>query len=276
MYLVTKLLIEDSNAARELARQFGNPNELHWLELGRFVGYLKRHQQDVKLTYRKPKDLRVLSNVDSNYATDKETRRSVSGAIHTIGGTIVNWLSKTQRSVTLSSTEAEYVSLCTGAQETTFIQMLLREIAFCTLPGILLEDNTGAIYLVKNQQVGQRTKHIDVRWHFIRELYTAGKLTVKFVRSENNEADINTKNVPVKLLIVLAKNAREGNLFARQNWDEIVREIGTENVCIAHGNVQREDVEIWIRDYVESRDQSRSARRVCFGDVTRSITHHVE
>jgi hypothetical protein len=154
--------------------------------------------------------------------------------------------------------------------------MLLREIAFCIMPGILLEDNTGAIYLVKNQQVGQRTKHIDVRWHFIRELYNAGTLTVKFVRSENNEADINTKNVPVKLLIVLAKNAREGNLFARQNWDEIVREIGTENVCITHGNVQREDVEIWIRDYVESRDESQSARRVFFGDVTRLITYHVE
>jgi hypothetical protein len=160
MYLVTKLLIEGSNAARQLARQFGNPNDLHRLELGRFVGYLKRHQEEVKLTYRKPKDLRVLSNVDSNYATDKETRRSVSGAIHTIGGKIVNWLSKTQRLVTLLSTEAEYVSLCTGAQETTFIQMLLRKIAFCILPGILLEDNTGAIYFVKNQQVGQRTKHI--------------------------------------------------------------------------------------------------------------------
>jgi hypothetical protein len=123
-------LIEGSNAAREFARQFGNPNDLHWLELGRFVAYLKCHQEEVKLTYLKPKALRFLSNVDSNYATDKETRRSVSGAIHTIGGTIVNWLSKTPQSVTLSSKEAEYVSLCTGAQETTFIQILLREIAF--------------------------------------------------------------------------------------------------------------------------------------------------
>jgi hypothetical protein len=65
------------------------------------------------------------------------------------------------------STEAEYVSLSMGAQETIFIQMLLDEIAFCTLPGILLEDNMGAIYLVKNQQVGQRTEHINVLGHFI-------------------------------------------------------------------------------------------------------------
>jgi hypothetical protein len=145
MYLVTKLLIEGSNAARELARQFGNPNDAHWEELGRFVGYLKRHRKLVKLTFQKPRDLRVLSNVDSNYATDKETRRSVSGAIHTIEGTIVNWILKTQQLVTLSSTEAEYVSLTTGACEVKFIQQLLKEITFCMTPGILLEDNTGAI-----------------------------------------------------------------------------------------------------------------------------------
>jgi hypothetical protein len=71
-----------------------------------------------------------------------------------------------------------------------------------------LEDNTGAIYLVRNQQVGQRTKHIDVRWHFIHELYERKELTVKFVRSEHNKADINTKNVPVKILSVLAENIR--------------------------------------------------------------------
>jgi hypothetical protein len=281
MYLVTKLLIEGSNAARELARQFGNPNDAHWAELGRFVGYLKRHRELVKLTYRKPMDLRVLSNVDSNYATEKETRRSVSGAIHTIGGTIVSWMSKTQQSVTLSSTEAEYVSLATGACECKFIQQLLEEIAFCTTPGILLEDNTGAIYLVKNQQVGQRTKHIDVRWHFIRELYDAGKIAVKFVRSEKNEADINTKNVSVKLLNVLASNVREGNLFARQNWDEIVREIDSQSVQLVHALVQREDVEIWVRDCEESWiTESRSVRRVCMTDAEKSelgaMTYSVE
>ena len=69
-------------------------------------------------------------------------------------------------------------------------------------------------------------------------------------------------------------------MFGRQNWDEIVREVGEDKVSYAHANVQREDVEIWIRDYEESRVESRSARRVCFGDVTQwglgSMTHHVE
>jgi hypothetical protein len=264
MYLVTKLYPEGSNAARELARQFGNPSKEHWKELERFIGYLKKNKHNVKLTYRKPKDLRVLSNVDSNYATNKEDRRSVSGAIHTIGGTIVNWISKTQESVTMSSTEAEYVSMASGACEVKFLQQLLNEIAFCTMPGILLEDNTGAIYLVRNQQVGQRTKHIDVRWHFIRELYERKELTVKFVRSENNEADINTKNVPVKILNVLAENIREGNLNARRNWDQIIHDIDDDAVYLTNASVQREDVEKWIRNVCETYEEEGSVRRVCF------------
>jgi hypothetical protein len=74
-----------------------------------------------------------------------------------------------------------------------------------------------AIYLVRNQQVRQHTKHIDVWWYFIRELYDRKELMVKFVRSENNEADINMKNVPVKMLSILGENmVREGNLNTKK------------------------------------------------------------
>jgi hypothetical protein len=74
--------------------------------------------------------------------------------------------------------EAGYVSLlASGTSKCKFLQQVLQEIEFCTMLGILLEDNMGSIYLVKNQQVGQRTKHITMWWHFIWELYSAGKLT---------------------------------------------------------------------------------------------------
>ena len=90
---------------------------------------------------------------------------------------------------------------------------------------------------------------------------------MKFVRSEKNEADTNTKNVSVKLLNVLASNVREGNLYARQNWDEIVREIDSQSVLLVHALVQREDVEIWIHDCDESRiTESQSVRCVCMTD----------
>jgi hypothetical protein len=140
------------------------PGPQQWEELGRFVGYIKVIEKGIHLIYEKPIELRALSYVlDSNYATDKEDRRSVSGGIRTMGGTIINWMSKTQASVALSSTEAEYMSLVSGAMQVKFVQQLLAEIAECTTPGgIILEDNTGAIFLVKNQQVGSCTKHINV------------------------------------------------------------------------------------------------------------------
>ncbi len=246
MYLVTKIFPEGSNAARELSRQFGNPSEDHWNELGRFIGYLKLYEKDVKVTYRKPKELRVLSYVDSNYATNKDDRRSVSGAIHTLGGTITNWLSKTQESTTLSSCEAEYVSLASGAQEVKFVQMLLNEVLQCTTPGILMEDNTGAIYLVKNQQISARTKHIDIRWHFIRELYDRKIVTVKFVRSEDNPSDICTKNTPEKLQLKHANDMRNGTLDAHTKWESIIKEIENESVHV----VLREDVKNRTHDWI--------------------------
>jgi hypothetical protein len=63
----------------------------------------------------------------------------------------------------------------------------------------MLEDNQGAIYLIKNQQVGPRTKHIDVRLHFMRNMVASGDVKVLFVRSEENESDCLTKNVTEKL-----------------------------------------------------------------------------
>jgi hypothetical protein len=79
----------------------------------------KTNKDEVKLTYRKPRELRPVSIVDSNYATDMTGRCSVSGNVHTLGGIIAGWLSKTQHPVTLSVTETEYMSASTGPSGTT-------------------------------------------------------------------------------------------------------------------------------------------------------------
>ena len=87
--------------------------------------------------------------MDSNFATNPDTRKSVTGMLCTFGGMTTFWMSKGQNIVTLSSTEAEYVALATCAQETRFQQMLLDELTTHQVkPAIIFEDNTGAIYLV--------------------------------------------------------------------------------------------------------------------------------
>ena len=106
MWFVRKLMPEALNAIRELAMFMDNPGDEHWRAMGRLVGYIAG-QGRVELCLMKPRDLKVYAYVDSNYATNKDTRKSVTGYIVTIGGCLVSAASKTQPSVTLSSTEAE-------------------------------------------------------------------------------------------------------------------------------------------------------------------------
>ena len=93
--------------------------------------------------------------------------------------------------------------------------MLLEEIAENEQPGVIFEDNTGAIFLARNAQVGARTKHIDVRHHYTRELIEQGKLIVEFVRSAKNLADMMTKCVVEKLFGWFCKKLRSGRLGPR-------------------------------------------------------------
>ena len=95
---------------------------------------------------------------------------------------ITNWTSKIQNTVSLSSTEAEYIALGMCAQETVFQNGLLVELGDYEKPGLIKEDNAGAIFLVKNHQVSPRTKHIDVRHHFIRDHHDDNELRVEFER----------------------------------------------------------------------------------------------
>jgi hypothetical protein len=224
MYLTTKIAPELSNAARELAQHMSNPGEEHWKALERAVGYVAT-TKGKGLTYRAPKTLRPIMFADSNYATNEDNRRSVTGNLYTIGGSLVNWMSKTQSTVTLSSTEAEYVSLATCAQELRFTQMILEEIAEPLGPGIIYEDNVGAIFLVKNKQVSQRTKHIDVRHHYVRELYEKKQLEVRFIRSEENHADLLTKNLPEEMFVRHTKAIRSGVLERRREDVVIMMEL---------------------------------------------------
>lgn len=206
---------EALNNIRELATYMDNPGEAHWRAMERLIGYIAG-QEVVELRMMKPKDLKVYAYVDSNYATNKETRKSVTGYIVTVGGCFVSASSKTQPSVTLSSTEAEYVAASMCATEIQFIQMLIEELmpAAKTRPATLFEDNTGAMFLMENQAVGNRTKHIDIRWHHLRSLLKgeSPKLRVAFTRSEGNFADLETKNVSEAIHDKLATALKSGEI----------------------------------------------------------------
>ncbi len=122
-----------------------------------------------------------------------------------------------------------------GSRKVLFSQMLIKEIGHCFHTAIILEDNTGATFLVKNQLVGAQTKHIDVRHHFIREHYEAKDCAIKHVKSEENESDILTKNTTEKILEGHAENIRNGTVMAWRDYEKTVEIVATawrENVEI--------------------------------------------
>jgi hypothetical protein len=107
---------------------------------------------------------------DSYWAGNSETRISVTGFILYLMNVPVCWRSKSQKGVTLSSSEADYVSMSEAVKEVKFIYNLLRDIGIeVKLPIIIKTDNVGAMFMAQNSSSGVRTQHADTRYHFVRE-----------------------------------------------------------------------------------------------------------
>ena len=145
------------------------------------------------LLYSRDGSLETFS--DADYAGDKETRKSTSGVLCKYADTAITWKSKRQHCVALSTTEAEYVSATLGAKEIIWLKKLLIE---CKIKDVnyMLNVKCSALKLIKNSEFHQRSKHIDVRYHFIRDLYNKGEIDVTYVKSGEQLADILTKALP--------------------------------------------------------------------------------
>ena len=132
--------------------------------------------------------------VDSNHAKCVDTRRSITGFIFFLGLCVICWQSKQQTSVALSSMEAEYMAACAASQEAIWLGRLLREFGcLFTRPITLLEDNQSCIYLSKNPGDFAKSKHIDTRYHFVREQVEEGTIVLKKIDTKENLADVFTK-----------------------------------------------------------------------------------
>jgi Reverse transcriptase (RNA-dependent DNA polymerase)/gag-polypeptide of LTR copia-type len=185
-----------SNAVRELSKVLDDTEPGHYKAMNRCIQFvLKTKNLGLKIE-PKEGEPQLIGIADSSYASEKSTRRSVSGWLIFYHGVLISWKSRAQRSVTLSSTESEYVGLTEMVCEILFAKNLLLDISIkVDFPIKVFLDNTGAIHMTKNRTTGGRTKHIDTRYHFIRELVDDGTIEVNFVGTADNEANMFTKNV---------------------------------------------------------------------------------
>jgi hypothetical protein len=138
---------------------------------------------------------------DSDWAGDKDTRISVTGYCIFLQGCPISWKSKGQKSVTLSSSEAELMALSEATKEIKFIYEILTSMKIkVKLPIICRVDNVGAIFIAENSTATLKSKHIDTRAKYVAKYITDGFLKIVFVKSEENQSDMFTKNVSSETL----------------------------------------------------------------------------
>jgi len=172
--------------------------EGHMKELNRVIKYaLDTQNIGLKL---KPKDndnkqWELEAYSDADFAGDKETRLIITGYVVYFINVPVCWHSHGKKSVKLSTTEAEYVACSEVVKEILFILHLLRHLQVkVQLPIHVHVDNMRATFLAENQNSSNRTKHIDTRYHFVRQYIRDGTVLIDCVHSCNNDSDIFTKN----------------------------------------------------------------------------------
>ncbi|KAF7119794.1 hypothetical protein RHSIM_Rhsim13G0158900 [Rhododendron simsii] len=194
------------------ARFQSSPKESHHIAVKRIFKYLIG-TPNLGLWYPRGTSIDLIGYSDADFAGCSIDRKSTSGTCQFLGHSLVSWFSKKQHSVALSTAEAEYVAVGSCCAQILWMKQQLEDFGlfFDHIP--IKCDNTSAINLTKNPIQHSRTKHIDIRHHFIRDHVQRGDVVIDFVRTDNQLADIFTKPL------------------SEDRFCSIRREIGMSNPC---------------------------------------------
>jgi hypothetical protein len=198
-YLVNGTRPDIAFAVSYLSRFCENPREVHWNAAIRVVRYLKG-TADMGITYKGNDGLVTFKAwCDADWASDSQTRRSTTGLMLTMNGGPVVFKSKLQRTVALSTAEAEYTAISICAQEVLWARTLLEELGHAQARATTIHtDNQSAIAIAKNVGYSARAKHVDIRYHFVRGHVLNGWIDLQYVKSASQLADFLTKPVEGK------------------------------------------------------------------------------
>ncbi|GJT52209.1 retrotransposon protein, putative, ty1-copia subclass [Tanacetum coccineum] len=197
MYLMVCTRPDIAYAVSIVSRYLANPGKNHWEAVKWILKYLKG-TADVGLVYGRDqgKHVDVDGFVDADYAKDPDKGRSITGYVFMVHGCVVSWKATLQHVVALSTTEAEYMALTEAVKESIWLKGLLIELGVNLRSVVVNCDNQSAIHLSRNAMFHERTKHINVRYHFIREIVESKEIRVAKIGTKDNAADAFTKVVP--------------------------------------------------------------------------------
>lgn len=179
-------------ATNYVSRFNQNPGRDHWTAVKRIFRYIKGTLK-AKMAYKKDGQ-ELVGYCDADWGGDIDSRRSTTGYLFLLNGGAISWNSRKQPTIALSTTEAEYMALSAAAQEAQWLRRLKDEI-LCTKSGeiTIFCDNKSALDLSATTMYHPRTKHIDVRIHYIRELVNNKEIKCKYVSTDKQIADVLTK-----------------------------------------------------------------------------------
>lgn len=182
-----------SFAVQHLSQFMASPRQPHWEAALHVLRYLK-HNPGQGLFYNSSSNFNLAAYCDADWAACSHTRKSVSGFVIFIGDSLISWKSKKQHTVSLSSAEAEYRSLRRITAELAWLSRLLTELEVPDITPIPIKcDNQAAIHIAKNPVFHERTKHIDLDCHFVREKLRSGLISLSHVPTKQQLADVFTK-----------------------------------------------------------------------------------
>ena len=194
MYLMVCTRPDISYAVSILSRFMSEPKEKHWRCVKNLLKYIKS-TRNYSLIYPNHGTTIISGYSDSDHAGDLSDRKSTSGYIFMLSGCAISWKSSKQKSVAISSTEAEYVGLSEATKEAIWLKELINELGIEQNQVVIHGDNLSSMQIVKDRTNHNRTKHIDVRFHFIKDCYKEGVIDLKYVESLKLCADFLTKGV---------------------------------------------------------------------------------
>lgn len=201
LYLAISTRPDISYAVQQLTQYVDSYTEIHWNAAIRLVRYLKG-TRDLKLTLGSGNQTISLQGfTDSDWANCLDTRRSIGGYTWNLGSGAISWAARKQKTVAASSCKAEYMAAFESAQECIWLRALLKAIGHdvTQAPTTMLCDNNAAINLSEDPLLHARVKHVDIKYHFLRERVQSKEIAIQYIHTKNNVADIFTKALPAPL-----------------------------------------------------------------------------
>ncbi|KAK3895615.1 hypothetical protein Pcinc_000538 [Petrolisthes cinctipes] len=195
LYLSVKTRPDIAYAVNSVTRYSTKPTSQHWKAVKRIMRYLKG-TRDLGILYNYNGSTDFVGYFDADWAGDIKDRKSTSGYCFHLGGGPVSWSSKKQSCVALSTAEAEYMAIASAIQEAVWLRKLAVDIQIdCKGPLLLYEDNQSTIAMSKNPQFHGKTKHIDIKFHYVPEKCNENVIQLVYCPTNDMIADIFTKGL---------------------------------------------------------------------------------